>query len=422
MLVKPSDRALFKNQNYMLLWLGQAISQFGDAISFVAIPLLVFQLSGSPINLTLSFVIETVPWIVLGPIAGVFIDRWNKRTVMMAMDLIRCVIVGCIFFTENVYLLYALGFLIQSAAAIFAPARSSFIPQLVKKEHYVKAIALSHVAFQTVQVMGPIVAAAVIGWLGLRMAFIVDSMTFLLALLFCVMIKHVETSANDTVRRPFLTSLKEGISYIGKSVVLRHVTYINLLKAVIQSFIMIGTLLYMKELFHVKGARSDQLYSLMIGIMAFGTILGTWLIGVKEAVIHRRFLILGGLSLQGICLLLIAAAPNVYVLGSLFFVSGFALSGATSPVSAFYAEHTNDHIRGRVYSVTNATLQMASIIAFIVAGAIANYSSGTLLFTVAGLLLLLCTPLLILATRSSLSTVTTNVILRPQDAMEKVEK
>jgi MFS family permease len=88
-----SFREIIGNRDYTLLWAGQTISQVGDALTVVAIPLLVYTLGHSVASLTLSFVIESLPWIVIGPIAGVIVDRVNRRNVLIMSDLLRAVLV-----------------------------------------------------------------------------------------------------------------------------------------------------------------------------------------------------------------------------------------------------------------------------------------------------------------------------------------
>lgn len=183
-----SYQEVFKNRNYMYLWLGQLISQLGDAIS-----------------LTIAFILEAIPWIIIGPLAGVWVDKMNKKYIIISTDFIRVFLVLILFFTENIYVIFLICFLTQSSAAIFAPARSAMIPEIVQKNIYVKAISLSHMGFQTIQVIGPLLAAAIIGLVGLHTSFILDSITFLISVIISLFIKYnynSDVSTNDK-KTPF---------------------------------------------------------------------------------------------------------------------------------------------------------------------------------------------------------------------------
>ena len=392
-------RQVFRNRNYLLLWLGQTISQIGDAVSLVAMPLLVFELTNSVTELTLTFVLEAIPWILIGPIAGVFIDRIDRKRLLIATDLIRAVLIGCVFFIEHVWAIYVIAFLMQTMATINTPVRSAIIPELLDRDLYVKAIGLSHTTFQMVQVIGPFLAAGVLSLTGgPRPVFLLDSLTFLICVAMALMMRFPPSAERgekkvESATTTFAQMIQVGAKFLFTHPVMRYITCINVLKAAVQAFILIGSLLYVKTTLAMTGTAGDRMYSLVVAAMAVGVITGTLLIGTFEKRLQRRYLIVGGLMLQGAVLLLLQLHPGPALLFVLFLIAGFGSSGAMTPVSAFYAETTPNEIRGRVYSMTNSMLRVSSLSAYLLAGPIGERYGAVALLTLTAALLLIGTPL-----------------------------
>lgn len=395
-------RAVFRNRNYLNLWFGQTISQVGDAITIVALPLIIYQLTQSATSLTLAFIIEAIPWIVIGPLAGVFVDRLDRKKLLVATDVIRMLLVFSIFFVSNVYLLYLIAFLSQVAAATFAPARSAAIAELVPRDLYPKAIGLSYTSFQIVQMIGPFFAAGLITWFGSpQKAFLIDGLTFFLAAAATMFIKFPsrEAKASDQAGSApsFFESFREGVRFLFGHKALRFVMSVYLLKTIGMSCVLISALLYVKTVLQLDAVASDRLYSMVVATMAVGAFIGIWLIGFFDKKLDRRFLIIGGLMFEGLMYIGILFHPSQYALLALFLVAGFMQSGTITPISVSFAEYTTSEVRGRVYSVVNSLGRTSGVVGFGLAGLLSEaYGPVVTLTTVAGLFLIV-TPLLTVA-------------------------
>lgn len=402
--LKKNYKDVFRNRDYMLLWGGQTVSQIGDALTIVAIPLLIFEITQSATSLTLAFVLEAIPWILIGPIAGVWVDKVNRKLLLIIADFFRMGLVFCLFWIDAVWQIYLIGFLSQVMASIFLPARSAAIAELVDKTLYVKAIGLSHVSYRIVQVIGPSIAALLLGFIGTRPIFIVDTITFLIAGLMTLRIRrplNPVRPAGNSSGFSFWPAFKEGFSYLVNSRLLRYVTSINILKASVSSLILIGSVLYVKSTMDLPKKEGDSLYGMIVATSALGMILGTWAIGYWEKKLNRHLLILSGLLLQGAFYLLILLNPGPSLLMLIFFLAGLASSGALAPVSACYAEGTPSEIRGRVYSVTNSILQITSMVTYSLAGIFSELWGVLSLFLTTSILLIGLPPLLNLLMRGS---------------------
>ncbi|ASW55757.1 MFS transporter [Plantactinospora sp. KBS50] len=123
-----------RNRAFGLLWSSQVLSNVGNWLLVVAVPVFVFQLTGSALSTGLAFVAETAPALVLGPIAGVYVDRWDRRTAMIVVDLFRAAALLALFLVrqpDQLWLLYLIVFAENAAGQFFGPAHRALVPALV---------------------------------------------------------------------------------------------------------------------------------------------------------------------------------------------------------------------------------------------------------------------------------------------------
>ncbi|MCL4352118.1 MAG: MFS transporter, partial [Firmicutes bacterium] len=276
-------------RDYSLLWFGQSVSQIGDAITAIAVPLVVYNLTHSILNLTASFVVQAIPWIAFGPFAGVVVDRINRRHVLILSDLLRALAIGLIFLAHTVVVIYLLTFLSQILATVFAPARSSVIPALVPRHVYVRAISLSQASYQIVQFLGPLIASGIIAATGTpRVAVLADCVSFCIATLATVLTKIPPAAARvtkgDEEDKPsFFAAFTEGAAFLWKNKTLRFATNINVLKSLIQSAVLVGCVLYVKLDMALAANVADRVYGLVVSAMGVGMAVGALMIGTSMA-------------------------------------------------------------------------------------------------------------------------------------------
>ena len=165
---EPSYTDVFKNTDFMKLLTGQFFSNFGDAIFRISIQIYVYYLTGSATAMTLILAAQTVPWIIIGPIAGVFADRVSRKAIMLGADIIRGIailmlpVLGLLFDTSAIiYGIAVIAFILGAASATFVAPRAAAIPEITGMRLYVKAISLSQLIFQTLSVIGPLIAAPI---------------------------------------------------------------------------------------------------------------------------------------------------------------------------------------------------------------------------------------------------------------------
>jgi len=183
--VKVTYWALIKgNRDFRNLWLGQLVSNLGDWFNTLALYSLIFQLSGTGEAVAGVLIAKLLPNFFIGPYAGVIVDRFDRKKIMIWSDILRGILViGFIFLTskEHLWIAYTLMVFQTGLASFFEPARTAVIPNITKRHEIVAANALAGSTWSAMLALGAAIGGAVMIWLGRDMAFIIDSATFFLS-------------------------------------------------------------------------------------------------------------------------------------------------------------------------------------------------------------------------------------------------
>ena len=170
------------NRNFRQLWLGQVVSQLGDWFDTIAVYTLVLNLTGSGRAIGLVLVARFLPSVIVGPLAGVIADRFNRRRIMIVSDIMRAVVVLGFLFVRHpgqLWLIYALTVLQLTFSTFFEPAKTASIPSIVAERELIAANTISSVTWSAMLTLGAVIGGIVTGWFGTDAAFILDSLTFL---------------------------------------------------------------------------------------------------------------------------------------------------------------------------------------------------------------------------------------------------
>jgi MFS family permease len=175
------------NADFRRIWIGQVVSLLGDWFNTIALYTLVDRLTGSPLALGVVFLVKMLPLGLASPLAGVVVDRWNRRRVMIASDLVRAVVVLGFLAVDSaaeVPLLYLLVVAQVVAGSVFEPARAASLPNITSPRELVTANALSAATWSAMLALGAAVGGLAAEWLGLRAVFLIDSATYLVSAFF----------------------------------------------------------------------------------------------------------------------------------------------------------------------------------------------------------------------------------------------
>lgn len=347
------------NGSFSALWAGQLISLFGDRLNQLALVAVVAISTGSALATGLVFFAATLPNLLLSPIAGTFVDRWDHKEVMVVSDILRAAIVLVlpIAAVTNIVLVYPLIFLVTSISVFFRPARVAILPQIVPDEDLLSANSALWVGETIADVIGYPLAGIFVALLGsaVPLAFWVDSATYLAsaALLATIVVQARARSAgadaaDEGGRASFITELQAGWQF------LRHETVLlaNTLQGAAGQFslgIAIAlTPSFVKLMFSGSGFGWQAAYGFLETGIGVGNLIGGFVIGVIGARFAKGRMVIVGYAAWGLFIFLFAVTNNLGVAIGLSFGQGVANMVFIIPSQTLFQERTPPELMGRV--------------------------------------------------------------------------
>lgn len=337
-------------------WIGQTISNFGSAITIFVLPLLVYQLTGSALNLAISTAANLLPYLLFGLLIGAWVDRVDRRAVMIGADLARCAIIALVplLFTLGaltVWWIYAVGFLSSTVTIAFDSAEFAAIPSLVATDDLVTANGRLQASYSAGRVAGPLLGGVLVAVIAIPDLLLADAASFLVSALSLLLIRtrfNVAPTGSEP-REPLFRTIVAGLRYVRGHPVLRN---ISLMMALINFF---GT---------TRGAQLVLFASVRLGadqsrvgyLYAAGG-LGVVLLSLLAGLLRRRWsfsvVALGALLLQGLLTVVLSFTTIYWLalpiwaltsgLGVLFNINSGSLRQATVP----------NELLGRVISIAS---------------------------------------------------------------------
>ena len=370
---KPmSVRDVLRLPTYRNLFAGQVVSDIGDGITLLLLLLVINDLTGSTIALALMAIAEAVPHFTVGLVAGVYVDRWNRRTVMLAADLLRAGIVLSFAFVATagiVPLLYVLAFAQSSVSTFFRPARGALLPKIVPAEGLPAANSLA----QGSQLIGTVVGAGIAGLLfgtfgsGV-VGFGIDAATFVVSFLFIARIAashgRITAAAHDEAPRDVRRSVLEGLTIVRGSRALSG----SLIAAAV-SMLGLGAVNVLFVPLIVGDLKVDPTW--MAGIELAQTVAMLMAAGVVVFLARRlapTTIITLGLAGIGICIGLMSGVTAIWQVLLLLFVVGWMVTPLQAMLQTIVQTTATDATRGRVVSLLQASLSTASVTSMALGG------------------------------------------------------
>ncbi len=172
-------KTILRFKPFRTLWLAQFVSVFGDFLAlFGVISLITFRWHGTAVQVTTVTIAYILPLAIIGPVAGVFVDHWNVKRLMIASDLIRAALILMLVFVHDVTQISVIFLLMSAVSSFFAPAQSVTIRTIVPPEGLLAANAMMAQAFYLVRLLSPAAAGALVAWLTAKSCFYLDVISF----------------------------------------------------------------------------------------------------------------------------------------------------------------------------------------------------------------------------------------------------
>ena len=384
---KPSPYAIFRNRYFTYLWTGQLISTIGDALTSLAAGIFVYQITNSVLSVGLILMASAAPTLLFGLVAGVIVDRYDRKTIMIVSSLLRAVLVGLIpilvLSGDDIIWLYVLVLASASVQQFFDPANDSVLPEVATDEELGAASSLMAIAQFGSTAIGFALAGLITAQFDIAIAFWLDSATFVMsaALIFLVRIKPLLVEERTTVGE-VIRNLGFGARFIASVPILRSMV---LLRVPVMLIFGMQNVLLLPFAFEVLGAGEFE-YGLQEGLTSVGFVIGSLLMATyADRLREGSWLVLSFLGM-GIAGVAYALSSNVWIAIGLIGISGLLNAPSFVAGRLINQRNTPREMRGRVFSTGYVIRDVIYLAGMALAG-LADIIPVQLLFLVSSLAL-----------------------------------
>ena len=405
-------RELFGIRDFRLLWTGQAISNFGDALTNLALLLTAQRLTGSTAAVATTAIAAALPTLLFGLVAGAYVDRWNRKRVMIVSDLFRSGFVLLFLFVTTpdlMWLLYIVTFVQAALGTFFKPARMAYLPRIVGEDNLLAANSISQMTLIVLGLAGTAAAGVIAATAdSLAPAFLLDAGSFFASLL---MISLIRTDASPKplerqAQPKILTEVRDGLSAVVRSPVLRGVV----IGAGVLMFGLGATnvllIPFIVEILSVP----ETWFAAIEGSQVVSMVAASTLVAVLAKKMRATHIITVGLAAIGVGTMTIALAQAPWHLMIILFFVGWAVSPVQASVSTLVQSEVTDEMRGRTSSALSTVITGANIASMGVAGAVAAVIGVRTVFVLSGAVAILAAGLTLVLFRG--------VTLRSEESVE----
>ncbi len=380
------------NLPFLRFWLAQLISQFGDRVHQMAlVGLIALRNPGSSFELAKLLAFTIIPVFIIGPIAGVYVDRWDRRTTLFVCDIIRgCLVLSIAFYfidSSSVYPLYAVVFLIFAFSRFYVPAKMSLIPEIVKEQDLHIANSLVTVTGMIALVFGALFGGLIVEKAGPKGGFLWDALTFFLSGLLVFSIPRFKTWHLDKTRmltagREMLAAHKtvwaeiwEGIHYIRSQ---REIRFIFMMMSVLfaaAGAVYVVIIVFIQQAFNsVTKDLGFLAVPLGIGLLLGSLAYGKWGARVFKWKAMFWSLILGGM--MTVCFATVVhTTHNRMLAAGLAFVLGFVVGPVVIASNTVVHTVCKAHMSGKVFAALEFVMHLAFLAAMLASSYAAEFIS-----------------------------------------------
>jgi len=396
---------ILKKRNFCFLLFGQIISQLGDRLDQMALIGFVYlRAPGSTIEIAKILSFTIIPVFLIGPIAGVYVDRWDRRRTMYVCDLVRAALVLTIplflFYTRNLTSIYLVVFLVFCIGRFFVPAKLSIIPEIVEKKDLLIANSLVNTTGMIAAILGFGISGLVVEWLGAKSGFYLDSLSFLVSgtLIFLIAkkasvpldLRKVGQEIVEVVKKSVLQEIKEGVLYFIKNKSIRFTAGVIFVLWSALGAVYVVVIVFVQNTLH-SATKDLGLVAMFLGI---GLFLGSLAYGRFGQRFSHYKIIFTSLILVGIMLVIFAVGiynyPRFFVAALLSVTLGFLIAPIMIASNTIVHKASENTMLGKIFSSLEIIMHVGFLLFMFVSSLLAErFSHLYILIVVGGLVSIL---------------------------------
>jgi predicted MFS family arabinose efflux permease len=392
-MMEQTRQAVFERRagDFWIFWTGQTISQIGSTLTSTALPLLVFKFSGSALDLGLASAATWVPYPLFGLFIGAWMDRVNRKGLMIGLDLCRATILAvlpllALFGHLPIWWIYLVTFINSTLTVGFQSATNAAIPSMVAQDDLLKANGRIQASAPFATIIGPLLATLLLTATSLQVVFWCDALTFVFSAISLALIKTSfnavagEARPETSLRRDIL----DGLCYVLAQPVVRTLALFSLLANLAVAVLYPQIVFYAKQVLFASDAQVSQFFT-AAGIAAV-------IFMLSAAFLQKRLsygvILLGSILLSGVCVLALIAT-QLYWVDLLCFGIMFGLIGLYNVTfNSILQAIAPNQLLGRVLTFTSVLAIFSVPLSSILGGLVIDQVKNVLLiFGVLGVFL-----------------------------------
>ncbi|MFZ2603841.1 MAG: MFS transporter [Candidatus Omnitrophota bacterium] len=391
-----------KNRNFFLLWLGQIISQLGDRLDQMALIAFIYSRApGSSLQIAKILSFTIIPVFLIGPIAGVYVDRWDRRKTMYICDILRAGLVLTIplflFYLKSLIPIYAIIFIVFSIGRFFVPAKLSIVPDLIEKKDLLMANSLVNTTGMIAAILGFGASGILVEWLGAKSGFYLDSLSFLISasLIFFITkktvtvmsLKKVSKEIAEVISKSVLQEIKEGVQYFIRNKDIRFTSGVIFTLWSALGAVYVVLIVFVQKTLH--SATKDL--GLLVMFLGIGLFLGSLVYGrFGQRLSHYKIIFLS-LFLSGVALIVFALTLHRYPYFAIAATLSLALGLLIAPImiasNTIIYNASDSSMRGKIFSSMEIVMHLGFLLFMFISSLLAEKVSHVLILVIVGVII-----------------------------------
>jgi DHA3 family macrolide efflux protein-like MFS transporter len=367
------------NRSFAVLWLGLLVSNLGDWINYVAMFALVYQQTHSPLAVVWLRLVHILPELLLGPFAGVFVDRWSRKRTLAISPLIAGAFLCLLVFEHPVALVYVAELIITLTAMVFDPAVSASIPNIVAPEDLVPANTLSRITATLATVAGGLAGGVLVSGVGAPLAFALDALSFLIIALLVTTVRVPEEPSRASVRS-IERELLEGVRYLRDRPLLANVVTAGALFLLAPSAMFTLGIVFAQSVLNAGAVG----YGVLLAGLGAGSFVGAiFLILFRGRFREDLAFAVTGIGL-GAAIALLGLSRSLLLAAAMYGVAGsMTVINSVSAVT-LVQRLVPDRLRGRIFGVVSTFDHFGAFTSTVLIAALAGLVGTAGLITLSG--------------------------------------
>lgn len=383
--MESSLKNIIKNRDLVILVLGQFISKLGSGINGIGLTLYVLKFNNAILGLGLLAILLKIPWIILGPFAGIIADRHSKKYIIIFCDIARGILGILLFLSSNQFEFYLLVFLITLLDVLFAPSVNGILPFIVKKEEIKYATSMYASSGMVAFLIGPAIGGILVGLLDCKSVFLINGISYILSGISEAFIRNKGKVIKEKESKSPFIEIKEGIIYAKEH---KNVGFIIIFFAFVSIALGALPIVYIKFIKNDLGA-SDWMYGFFNTINGLGILLGSFLIPKLLRRWSEINLMIKGTCIYGILFIVFVSLKIIPYNLAIFFLIGISISFINVSYDIFIQKEVEKEFIGRVFSLDITLSNVVMIISIIAVMLIGDTVSNTLMIFILSILLII---------------------------------